>query len=159
MATTQSEEIKTIQDQIEVPGYLKVSKIVVWAVYIFILIGIVALLLRVILLAFSANPDAGFANFVYNISSDYLQPFRGIFPPRDVGETGYLDVSAMFAIVVYMFLAWGASSLVNFVQGKIDLTKAEHRARLEEIEAIKRRRAAQKSANKSQTQTKTPKAS
>jgi uncharacterized protein YpmB len=34
-----------------------------------------------------------------------------------------LDVSALFAIVVYIFVAWGFSALLSYVQSKIDLSK------------------------------------
>lgn len=92
--------------------------------YVWVLIGVIALSFRVLLLAYSASTTAGFTNFVMKISADYLQPFRGIFPSKPVGETGYLDVSALFAIVVYLFILWGFHSLVIYVQNKIDLDKA-----------------------------------
>jgi uncharacterized protein YggT (Ycf19 family) len=91
--------------------------------YAWVIFGIVVLTLRVFLLAFSANASAGFYQFIINTSSQYLNPFRGIFPPKPVGETGYLDVSALFAIIVYIFVAWGFSALTNYVQSKIDLSK------------------------------------
>ena len=91
-------------EEIVIPGFLKVSKIVVWVMYFWVTIGIISLLFRVFLLATSANTAAGFGNFVMNVSADYLQPFRGLFPPKDVGTTGYLDVSAIFAIIVYLFV-------------------------------------------------------
>ena len=139
----QQEQPKTIQEQIEVPGYLKISKYVVWSFYIVIIIGIISLFLRVLLLLFSADPNAGFAELVATISNDFMQPFRGIFPPREIGETGYLDVSALFAIIVYMFVMWGAKSLVEYVEGKITLTKAEQRDRLLELQARERARKAE----------------
>ena len=137
------EQPKTIQEQIEVPGVLRISKVVVWSFYIFIIIGIISLLLRVILLLFSADQSVGFTELVATISNDFMQPFRGIFPPRSVGETGYLDVSALFAIIVYLFVLWGAKSLVEFVQNKIDISKAEQKERLLELQARARARKAE----------------
>jgi uncharacterized protein YggT (Ycf19 family) len=98
--------------------------------YVWVLIGVVALTLRVLLLALSASTNAGFTNFVLNVSNDYLQPFRGIFPAKSVGETGYLDVSAIFAIIVYLFILWGFHSLITFVQNKIDVDKEMQAARI-----------------------------
>ena len=121
----------------EVPGYLKISKIVVWALYFFVLIGIIALLFRTLLLLLGANATAGFYELVMNISADYLQPFRGIFPTRPVGETGYLDVSALFAIVVYLFILWGVHSLIGYVQNHIDIKQAEQEKQLAEIKRQK----------------------
>lgn len=125
------------QEEIVVPGYLKVSKIAAWLFYFWVVAGIAFLLMRVFLLATSANMSAGFSNFVLNVSNDYLQPFRGIFPPKGVGETGYLDISALFAVVVYLFLAWGFKALIDYVQGKIDVSKAEQKARIQKLEAQK----------------------
>lgn len=102
------------------PAYLTISKILAWVMYAWAFVGIIFLSLRVFLLAFSANPTTPFVRFIYNTSADYLQPFRGIFPPRSVGETGYLDVAAIFAIIIYLLFAWGFSALVAYVQSRID---------------------------------------
>jgi uncharacterized protein YggT (Ycf19 family) len=112
-----------VEDEVVIPSKLKFSKIIVWVMYAWVLIGVVALSIRVFLLAFSANTSAGFTNFILNLSNDYLQPFRGIFPSKSVGETGYLDVSAIFAIIIYLFILWGFRSLIDYVQNKIDLDK------------------------------------
>ena len=115
----------TSKNEIEAPTYLKFSKIIVWLMYFWVMIGVIALSLRVFLLLFSANTSAGFANFVMNVSGDYLQPFRGIFDYRPVGETGYLDVSAIFAIIIYLFIVWGFKALIDYVQNKIDTSMRE----------------------------------
>ena len=107
-----------------VPGYLQFSKVITYVLYIWILFGIIVLGLRVFLLAFSANASTPFVNFIYNTSASFLQPFRGIFPPKSIGETGYLDVAAIFAMIIYALLAWGFAELINYVQAKIDIRKA-----------------------------------
>lgn len=122
--------------EIQVPAYLRLSKLLVWALYFWVVIGIASLVLRVFLLAFSANMSAGFAQFVANVSSDYLAPFRGIFPAKQIGTTGYLDVSALFAIIVYLFVAWGFGALISYVQHKIDNTVYDQK---QEIAEKKRR--------------------
>jgi hypothetical protein len=111
----------------QVPGYLTVSKVLVYVMYAWVLIGIVLLGLRVFLLAFSANADTGFVDFVYRTSADYLQPFRGIFPSKPVGTTGYLDVSALFAIIIYGLVGWGFSALISYIQHKIDTFPGKHK--------------------------------
>ncbi|GGJ81842.1 YggT family protein [Agromyces bauzanensis] len=90
---------------IHVPWYLTVLRVFAWVLYVWVIVGIVALTLRVFLILFGANPEAGFAAFVLRVSQPYMQPFRDIFPPRPVGDTGYFDVSAMFAIIIYGLLA------------------------------------------------------
>lgn len=49
----------------------------------------IMLALRVFMLAFSANPAAPFARFVYTTTADMMAPFRGLFPPRPLAVTGY----------------------------------------------------------------------
>lgn len=103
----------------EVPTYLSIGKVLTYAMYALIIFAEIVLVFRVFLLAFSANPTSGFVDFIYRTSSDFLQPFRGIFPPKTVGETGYLDVSALFAIIVYGLIAWGFSALIGYINTKI----------------------------------------
>ncbi len=121
-------DIKNYIPTITVPAYLRISRILAYIMYAWVIFGIAVLLLRVFLLAFSANLGAPFANFIYRTSNDYLEPFRGIFPPRQLGETGYLDVAALFAIIIYLFIAWLFSTLVTYIQHKIDRTVAEQKA-------------------------------
>lgn len=124
----------------EVPGYLKVSKVIVWVMYAWVIFGIIILALRVFLLAFSANQEAGFAEFVMNTSADYMQPFRGLFPAKTVGTTGYLDVSAMFAIIVYALVGWGFSALIGYIQHKIDSFENQRRTELTSSQSAPARR-------------------
>jgi uncharacterized protein YggT (Ycf19 family) len=112
-------------NEIVIPAYLRISKVIAYLLYAWVIIGVVSLVLRVFLLAFSANPTTPFVEFIYKLSSDYLQPFRGIFPAKPVGETGYLDIAAMFAIIVYLFVMWAFSALIHYLQFKIDQTQAE----------------------------------
>lgn len=124
---------------LKAPGYLRISKIVVWFLYFYVLVGIVSLVFRVFLLLFSANSSAGFYEFVFKVSNDYLQPFRGLFPPKSVTETGYLDVSSLFAILVYLLILWGIHSMISYVQNKIDISLAEQEKELAEIKRQKER--------------------
>lgn len=111
-----------------VPGYLNVGKITSYAMYALTIFAEIVLGLRVFLLATSANPDTPFVKFIYNTSSDFLNPFRAIFPPHPVGQTGYLDVSSLFAMIIYGFIAWGFSALINYLNFKIsqyDITEKD----------------------------------
>lgn len=119
---------------ITVPSYLKLSKLIVYLVYIWTIFGLIVLGIGVFLLAFSANADSSFVQFIYNTAADYLQPFRGIFPPKPVGETGYLSVAALFAMIMYLLLAWGVSSLIHYIQSKIDDINASEKARQAKLE-------------------------
>lgn len=117
--------MEKVTKKVEVPAYLQASKILVYAMYVWVMIGVISLGLRVFLLLFSANASTPFVNFIYRLSSDYLQPFRGIFPTKPVGEMGYLDVAALFAIIIYLLVAWGFSALIRYIQTRINKAKAE----------------------------------
>ena len=105
---------------VNVPGYLSVSRIIAYIVYAWAFVAVVLLALRVFLLAFSANASTPFVAFVYRTSADYMAPFRDIFPIKPIGETGYFDVAALFAIIMYLLLAWLISSVIHLIQHKID---------------------------------------
>lgn len=111
--------------QFKAPTYLRVSRIIAYVMYAWVMIGIILLGFRIFLLATSANATTPFVEFVYKTSADYMNPFRGIFPTKPVSETGYLDIAAVFAIIMYMLLGWGFSELISFVQQKIDKSKHE----------------------------------
>lgn len=132
--------MQDINQPYEVPGYLKVSKVIVYFVYFWVIFGIITLTIRVFLLAFSANPTTAFVEFIYKTSNDYLAPFRGIFPPKAVSETGYLDIAAIFAIIMYMIFAWGVSAAIGYIQSKIDHIKEEEQERLKKVETQSSRR-------------------
>ncbi len=125
----------TDSQQVQIPGYLRISKIIAYILYAWVLIGVITLTLRVFLLAFSANPSTPFVEFIYKTSSDYLNPFRGIFPSKPVGETGYFDVASMFAIIIYLFIMWGFSSLISYLQYKIDASRKEQEKQIYLTEA------------------------
>lgn len=136
-------QAKQTQDEISTPTYLQASKIIAYVMYAWVFIGIVLLGLRVFLLAFSANMATPFVDFVYRTSADYLAPFRGIFPPRTIGETGYFDIAALFAIVIYLLIAWGFGALISYIQHKIDEDTTARKEQLKNTqpkETIRQRR-------------------
>ncbi|MBP9813168.1 YggT family protein [Candidatus Saccharibacteria bacterium] len=125
-----------LNKEITVPAYLKISKVISWLLYIWVIYGVIVLSIRVFLLAFSANPATPFVQFIYNTSADYLAPFRGIFPTKPVGETGYLDVASLFAIIMYLLFVWLVSAAIHYIQSKIDILKEEEKERKEKLEEI-----------------------
>lgn len=112
---------------IKPPVNLKISRLASYLLYGWVIIGVTALGIRVFLLAFSANMQTPFVSFIYRLSEDYLAPFKGIFSSRSLGETGYLDIAAIFAIFIYLIFVWAASALIQFVQNKIDNNDREQR--------------------------------
>ena len=130
MSQTTRKQLPAELADIKPPVQLRLGKAASYLLYLWVIIGVVSLGLRIFLLLFSANLATPFVNFVIRLSDDYLAPFRGIFPPHQVGENGYFDVAALFAIFVYLVLMWLASALIEFVQAKIDTSEHLQRRQL-----------------------------
>ncbi len=105
--------------------FLKTARVLTYIVYAFMLVAVVFLSVGFFLLLFGANPNVGFTQFVYKVSAEFLQPFRGIFPAHQVGETGYFSTSALFAIIIYILLALGINSLITYITAKMLLHQKE----------------------------------
>ncbi|MCA9332589.1 YggT family protein [Candidatus Saccharibacteria bacterium] len=109
--------------------FTKVAKVVTYVIYAYTIVACVFLSLGFVMLLFGANPDAGFSKLVYEVASEFLQPFRGIFPLHQVSETGYFSPSILFAIIIYFMTAMALHALVTYITSKI----IEHEAELESI--------------------------
>ncbi len=78
-------------------------------------IGIVEVFLgvRFLFRLLGANPNNGFVSWLYEVSGQLLEPFRGIFPVEAV-EPGYvLEFSTLFAMVAYGLLGFLVLTLVD----------------------------------------------
>jgi uncharacterized protein YggT (Ycf19 family) len=78
--------------------------------------AIVGLVLRFLLRLFGANPSSDFVNFVYDSTSPLLDPFRGIFTPYVVEESGaVVEFSTLFAIGIYLLVWYLITELIYYV--------------------------------------------
>lgn len=73
--------------------------------------------LRVILRALGANPNAGFAQFIYGLTAPFVAPFVGLFGTPQAGGS-VLELHSIVALVVYALLAWLVVRLVWLVFGE-----------------------------------------
>jgi hypothetical protein len=79
------------------------AKRILW----FVISLIVALIfLRFVLLALGANPQNGFATFVYGLSHLFVAPFLGLFGPEPVAGASYFEYASLIGIAVYLLLGW-----------------------------------------------------
>jgi len=63
------------------------------------------ILIRFVLKALGANPNAGFAQFIYGITYPLVLPFVGLFgTPQTQGSV--LEIHSIVALIVYALLAW-----------------------------------------------------
>jgi uncharacterized protein YggT (Ycf19 family) len=75
------------------------------------------LVIRFALRLLGANAEAGFASFIYRISTPLVAPFVGLFgtPPFN-GMV--LELEVLVAIVVYGLVGWGLAKLAWLLLGE-----------------------------------------
>lgn len=106
---------------------LKIARVLLWIVYVWVTVTIVLLFLGFLLLLFGAEPTAGFVQWVYRSTERAMAPFRGIFEPITTSGDAVLDVSVLFAIIVYAFVAVGLSALLGWMGGEVsERDRREH---------------------------------
>jgi|SRR3989304_1212990 len=84
---------------------------------IWFVLGIIEVLLafRVVLLALGANPQAGFANFIYAVSDPFAIPFRDLFGVT-VQDTYVFEWTTFIAMAVYAVVAYGLVELFQLIK-------------------------------------------
>jgi uncharacterized protein YggT (Ycf19 family) len=81
------------------------TRALTYLVYAFVVVALVLLLLAFFLLLLGANPHAPFAEFVSRGLTRVMAPFRGLFEPVRMDGRSVLDVSILFAMIVYGLVA------------------------------------------------------
>lgn len=81
------------------------------------IVGILEVLLvfRFVLRLLSANPNAGFTNFIYNITHFFVSPFLNVFRVSQV-ESSVFEWTTLLAMLVYWLIAFGIIRI--FLMGK-----------------------------------------
>jgi uncharacterized protein YggT (Ycf19 family) len=91
----------------------RITQVVYW---VFALIeGLIAI--RLVLRALGANPSAGFAQFVYGITTPLVAPFMGLFGNPSY-QNSVLELSSIVALIVYALVAWLLARLVWILVGE-----------------------------------------
>jgi YggT family protein len=62
--------------------------------------------MRFFLKLIAANPQAGFAQFIYDVTAVFLVPFQGLTATPSAGGS-VLELWSLIAMFVYALLAWG----------------------------------------------------
>jgi hypothetical protein len=82
---------------------------------------IAVLAIRFILVMSGANPDAGFADLIYNLSSPFRAPFAGLFGAPITYEgavtAGQIEFETLVAMAVYALLAWAITKVLALMLG------------------------------------------
>lgn len=81
------------------------------------LLGLLEILLtfRFFFLLFSANPTAGFSNFIYTVSYPFVMPFISVFGLSNV-EGSIFEWTTLLAMFVYALIAWGFVKLLTMIK-------------------------------------------
>ena len=69
--------------------------------------------LRIILKLFGASMSAPFVRWVYETTQPLLTPFIGMFPSPKLLEVFIIEFSALFALMVYIFIGYLATELLE----------------------------------------------
>lgn len=132
--------------------FIKFARVLTYFVYGYCLVASVFLAIGTFLLMFSANTSSNFVQFIYSGAENFLQPFRGIFPPKQISESGYFSTSAVFAIIIYMLIALSVHSLISWITVKM----VAHKNELVEAHLEAQKLAEQKAAAERASQTRPP---
>ena len=83
----------------------------VWSV-----LGLLEILLgiRFMLKLIAANPNSGFAVFMYGITGPFMAPFKGLIGTPTSGGT-ILEVTTLIAMAIYALLFWGVVRVIQIV--------------------------------------------
>ncbi len=97
------------------------------------IVGILETLLvfRFCLKLLGANPDAGFSNFIYNVTYIFASPFLNVFNKTQVAGSVF-EWTTLLAMLVYFIIALGIIKL--FLIGKT-VSTPEAAVKLEKQEA------------------------
>lgn len=77
----------------------------------------IAIALRILLKLLAANPNAGFAQFIYSVTGPFVAPFEGIVGTPSASNGSVFEISSVLAIIVYLILSW---IIVRLLQLLID---------------------------------------
>jgi len=100
------------------------GRALVYLVYFFVTVALIVLTFGFFLLLFGANPDAQFAEWVYRSLDRVMAPFRGLFEPIQLNGKSVLDVSVLFAMIVYGIVALALRSLIDWLTFRVETIRA-----------------------------------
>ena len=95
------------------------ARALTYLLYALVVVAMVLLLLGFFLLGFGANPGAPFAEWVYRSLTRVMGPFRGLFEPVPLDGRSVVDVSILFAMIVYGLAALVLRALIDWLTDRI----------------------------------------
>jgi uncharacterized protein YggT (Ycf19 family) len=93
----------------------RIARALTYLVYAFVVAAVVILLFGFCLQLLGANPHAPFAEWVYRALRRVMAPFRGLFEPVAMDGRSVLDVSILFAMLVYGIVALALHAFIEWL--------------------------------------------
>lgn len=97
----------------------RVARALTHLAHAFVIAALVILLLGFFLQVFGANPDAPFAEWLYRSLRRVMSPFRELFEPVPLDGRSVVDVSALFAMIVYGIVGLALHALIEWLTSRI----------------------------------------
>jgi uncharacterized protein YggT (Ycf19 family) len=111
---------KTNTDTDKTPlSLMRIARALTYLVYAWVIVSLVILTFGFFLLLFGANPDAAFAAWVYRGLERVMAPFRGIFEAVRLDGRSVLDVSVLFAMIVYGIVAMVLHGVIGWLTERV----------------------------------------
>lgn len=87
---------------------------------LYLILGIIEVLLgfRFVLLLLGANIEAGFAQFVGNLTNPLMAPFKGLFPVNTAESGSIFSPSIIVAMIVYALVFYVLAQVVRIITEK-----------------------------------------
>lgn len=98
---------------------LRIARWLVMFVYVLAMVSVVMLTITFFLRLFGASTTAPFVEWIYRSEGRAMTPFRGIFPPIETDGRSVLDVSILFAMLMYGLLAVAVHGAVDWFDRKL----------------------------------------
>ncbi|MFH1547001.1 MAG: hypothetical protein ABIC57_00780 [bacterium] len=93
-------------------------KLLVKLIYFLLIVVETTLLFRIILMVIGAEEGNGFISSVVSLSDIFIYPWRGILNMDWTIGTVFVDVDAIFSLIMYMVFGFGISELIKMLSYK-----------------------------------------
>lgn len=82
-------------------------------------VGLLEILLglRFMLKLIAANPDSGFAAFIYGITNPFILPFETLIGTPSSGGMS-LEVTTLIAMFIYALIFWGITHVIQIIMDR-----------------------------------------
>ena len=102
------------------PLLARAGRVIVFAIYVLVIVDCLLMSMAFVLQLLGASTEAGFTRWVYRSTERAMQPFRGIFPIREIDSRSVLDTSLLFGAIIYCFVAVFLGGILDWLRARIE---------------------------------------